>query len=231
MASPSILIIGATGRTGVALIRAATTSRYKPTIHAFARSPSRLPDTAKTACTSVQKGDATSAQALSKAIRATKATHIIVTVGVSDSLSATDVREASALALISALRDTSTLATMHVAVVSALGAGGSHINFGAGAGAVIMWVLRHALRDHDRQERALVSAFSEHDPDCARLLIVRPTGLAEARGKKRGVLVLGDERSPTWKIDRDVLANWLVQRICAGEVSFGGVVSLTGKPR
>lgn len=231
MSASSILVIGATGRTGVAVLQAAALSKYNPTIHAFARTPEKLNTEQRDACTSVVKGDATSTDDVATALESTQPTHIVVAVGTSEVVTSTDVREASAVALVAALKRVGRLYNVKVAVVSALGAGGSIINFGLGTGSLFMWMLRHALRDHDAQERCFVDAFSTDDDQRARLLILRPTGLTEARGRKRGVLVLGDERSPTWKIDRDVMATWLVHRICASEVSFGGFVDLTSKPR
>lgn len=223
-----ILLMGATGRTGVAILNEFTKPGVLdgPKIHAFARTPSKLPARLRGVCASLVRGDARSTQDVVAALAQTDPTHIVVAVGLPDSLDPTDVRKLSAHALVNALVETARVATVRVAVVSALGAGGSTINLGFGAGSLVQWMLRHQLKDHDAQERILVHAFEGYEDS---LLIIRPTGLSDTI-KRSPVLVLGDQRSPTWRIHREDLAQWLISRIVSKHDDFGGVVSITAKP-
>lgn len=222
----SILLIGATGRTGIALINESAKVTGGPKIHAFARTPSKLSERLQAKCASMVKGDARSSQDLVAALEATNPTHIIIAVGLTDSLEPTDVRTLSAGALVKALQETDRISKVYVSVVSALGAGGSTIKLGFGAGSFIQWMLRHQLKDHDAQERILAEAFQGCED---KLLILRPTGLSDSI-KRSHVLVLSDQRSPTWRLHREDLAQWLVSRIVLKRDDFGGVVALTAKP-
>lgn len=231
----SVLIVGASGRMGQAVVAALAKSPHHSQIkiHAFLRTPSKLGVPLQSACHSVTQGDARSPDDLFDAIQSSRPTHIIVCIGLPDSLKQTDIRESSAIALSSALRESGFHATVRICVVSAQGSGNSTIRYVVPlVGRVIQFVLRHQLRDHDCQEEVLSSAF-DHDLHQSRLLIVRPMGLTNKQSKRcYGVMQLKHKQtSPTLVVHRIDLAEWICGRICGPQTLFGGTITITGVRR
>ena len=71
---PCTLVIGATGRTGLACIRRfARFDKGKPEVHAFCRDASQLSKSDKIHCESVIEGDATDANDIKRALKQSKA--------------------------------------------------------------------------------------------------------------------------------------------------------------
>lgn len=229
MPVPTILVVGATGRSGQAIIRAAAASSRRPVVYGFARSPEKMAEDDRKMCKAMIRGDARSPDELAQAIEETDADFVIMCVGIPDSLKPSDIREATAIALVAALKQSDRLRHVRVAIISALGAGGSKIRLGFGIGSVVQFILRNGLRDHDMQEATLQSAFSAENGLDKRLLIVRPTGLIDSAPRKYGVYILNDrQRSPTFSVHRDDMAEWLIERIVGDQESFGGIVAITG---
>lgn len=229
MSVPSILIIGSTGRTGVQLIRSAATLSPRPTVHAFARTPSKLTSADTALCASVVQGDARSSTDVAAALRQTGATHVVIAIGEGDSMARTDIREVSAKAVMDAVAPGAEFDSVRVAAVSSTGAGGTRIQIGFGVGLVVAHMLRHVMHDHNLQEQQLVDRMG--NDVASRLIVVRPTGLTDGKAKGLDHVVLFDKdtRAPSSHIDREDVALWLVSELCSGKPRFGSFYSLTSK--
>jgi hypothetical protein len=218
----AVLIIGASGRTGVNLVQQFSknqqTSESKPKLFAFCRSPSKLDSETKANCDGVIQGNARDPKDLKHALRVSKANLVVVSVGNSDNIKKTDIRTASAKALVRVLEQPE-FHGVHVLVVSSTGAGGNRIIVGFGIGRMIEFHLRHILKDHDGQE----AAFLASDDVKGRTMIVRPTALAE--NKPTGnVAFFGDlEKPPTIETDRKDLTEWLVKEAIYGSSGAFGM--------
>uniref|UniRef100_A0A7R9VGH1 NAD(P)-binding domain-containing protein n=1 Tax=Pseudictyota dubia TaxID=2749911 RepID=A0A7R9VGH1_9STRA len=216
----SVLIIGASGRTGLEILRQLSQDTKKKEVHAMCRDPSKIPEQYKENCESVIKGDARSPDDIEQAINDTNAQVVIVSVGNGDSVAKSDVRTASARAL-ARVMEKPQYRHVRALVVSSTGAGTSKIKVGMGVGKIISYHLRHVLKDHTGQEKAF-------GPVSDRTVIVRATALTDNKATGN-VKEFGDkEKSPTIKIDRADLAEWVVKEVCAGGTVGGKVVNITG---
>ena len=221
----SILVIGASGRTGIQIMKHLASHPNRPRVHAFCRSPTKLAEAKKDRIFhSIIKGDATDPQDLERAIQSTHAQCVVVAVGNGDNLGKTDIRTTSALALAQVLQKPQ-FEHIKTLVVSSNGTAPSKIRIGMGMGKLIQYHLRHVLKDHQGQEAAFV-------PILGRTLIVRPTALTD--GKHNPELVeFGDvERAPTIHIDRSDVAHYVAKQILGhtseGDPFSGGrVINLT----
>jgi putative NADH-flavin reductase len=219
--SQSILIIGATGRTGLETLRHFAKHQSNPTIHAFCRDPTKLDTADKALCTSIFKGDARISAYLERTLAETRAEVVVVSVGNGDSGKKSDVRTASAKALVEVLKKPQ-YRRVYAVVVSSAGAGNSRIIVGGGLGKLISFHLRNVLADHTGQEAAFYSLRN-------RTTVVRATYLTD--NKATGKLSYFEDRvkSPTIKTDRADLANWIVKEVCGGASPVRGrVVNVTG---
>lgn len=226
--SQVILVVGASGRTGIELIRAANASDEHPQVHAFLRDPDKLPPSESSMCTSVIQGDATVEADVERALDNSGAHFVVVAIGRSD-VGPTDVREKSAKALMEVVRHGGDYAHVRIVCVSSIGAGGTSIRLRFGMGAVLTYFLRHVLKDHDKQEEVLQDScyYREDESERKKLLILRPTGLTT--GKPSGAVTLfGDGKAPSGRIDRKDLAEWIVAEICGSGEHFGSAVNITG---
>lgn len=225
--SQVILLIGANGRSGVEIIRAAKASSETPQLHAFVRTPSKLPEDVSAMCTSVMQGDATNADDVERALKESGAGVVVLSIGWED-LGPTAVREVSARVLMDVVKPGGEYAHVRIVCISSLGAGGTAIRLGFGMGAAVSFMLRHVLKDHDRQEEELKKGLGEDEAEKKRLLILHPTRLSS--GKPKGdVALFGDGKGPTGQIDRADLAKWIIDEICGAGEHFGTAVNITGK--
>ncbi|KAI0558610.1 NAD(P)H-binding [Gracilaria domingensis] len=218
----SILVIGASGRTGRRVIEAATNQQNPPQVHAFARNPASIPPEVAQKCASVQRGDALDSDDVYDALNATKATHIVISIGVPNSTSPSTLRGDTANAITQAMRRYNS--PVKTVIVSALGASGTKIQYGFGVGMVIYFILRHLLKDHDRQEAIFADFYKERPND---LLIVRPTGLTEGKDGAKLHMFDGQQKTPTLWVDRLDVATWIVNQICVEGDQFGKAVNIT----
>ncbi|PXF45745.1 hypothetical protein BWQ96_04513 [Gracilariopsis chorda] len=218
----SILVLGASGRTGQQFINAAYDHPDHPQVHAFARNPQSLPSDIAEKCTSVQKGDALLTDQVYDALVATEATHIVVSIGVPNSAAQSTLRYDSAVAIIEAMRRYKH--TVKTIIVSALGAGGSKIQFGFGIGMFYYFILRHVMRDHDRQEDTFDKYYQENKKG---LLILRPTLLVDGQDGAKVLLFDGQGHTPSKTVDRYDMAVWVVNQICGDGDRFGEAVHIT----
>jgi uncharacterized protein YbjT (DUF2867 family) len=202
----SILIIGATGRTGLECIRHFASHQTDPAVHAFCRDVDKLDDKDKALCTSTMQGDARSPIDLERALVETRADVVVVSIGNGDSVRKSDIRTASAYALVQVLKMPQ-FEHVHTVVVSSVGAGNSRIIVGGGLGKLISLHLRHVLADHTGQENAFHSLRN-------RTTIVRATSLTNNEATGKLVYFQDREKSPTIKTDRADLAIWIVGEVC-----------------
>uniref|UniRef100_A0A7S2EVM8 NAD(P)-binding domain-containing protein n=1 Tax=Trieres chinensis TaxID=1514140 RepID=A0A7S2EVM8_TRICV len=220
----SVLVLGATGRTGLEIVRQLAHHKNKPAVHAFCRNPKKLSSHDTTLCASVLSGDARSSEDLHRAVEETNADVVVVCVGNGDGTKKTDIRTASAQALVDVLKK-SPYHHVRVVVVSSNGARKSRIIVGMGIGKLISYHLRYVLADHTGQEAAF-ETMNE------RTVVIRPTSLTD--GKAKGKFVeFGDKEKPrTIKIDRSDVAAYAVEEICGKTTSPAGkVVNITGYVR
>lgn len=217
MNTPNFLVLGATGLTGKAFLKALAKHLDQPSIHAFARTPSKLTPADASLCTSIHKGDATNPDDIEAALEFTQADVIVQSIGVPNSTQKSNVREQSSVALLTVL---SKPAYSHVKVVaiSAIGAGGTKMIYGWGLGMIASWILKHVIADHDQQEGILRKLSG-------RMAIVRPTGLGEGPSGAGVQQFVG--RAPTFMVQRNDLAEWVVNRVFEG-AWWGEAVNVTG---
>lgn len=216
----SVLIIGATGRTGLEILRQFSKNNSHPDVHAFCRDPSKLSEEDRALCRSVRSGDARSSADLEQAIDESQADFVVVCVGNGDSVAKTDIRTSSAQALVRVL-ELPQHREVRTVVVSSNGAGPSRIKVGMGIGKAITYHLRHVLADHTGQEAAFESILD-------RTVVLRPTSLGDGRAMGK-VVEFGDkEKPPTININRQDVAMYAVEEVCDGVAPLGNkVVNIT----
>lgn len=224
MQQSNILLFGATGRTGVQILRAKARHSESADIslHAFVRDESKLSKADRATCTSIQNGDACNVDDVSHAIEETNCNTIIVAIGsVHMSKQANDVREKSAHAITDAIADRQ--GEIRVMLLSAVGAGDSTIKMGFGIGALIYFYLRHAMADQTKQEGVFKKAYAEGNQK--NLLILRPPELIDEKACGR-VVTMEHDNMKNFKIDRQDLAEWMLDA-CLDGSDFGKELCVT----
>ena len=212
--SQSILLIGATGRSGHEILQQLIIHPSRPDISLFCRDPTKLEPEYQKRCSSIFQGDARNAKDIEHAITASDADIVIVAIGNGDNLKKTDTRTANAQALAAVMKQPG-MEHVKAVVLSSTGAGPTEIIVGMGIGKLIEHHLRHILKDHDGQEAAFLDSGLGD-----RTVIIRPTSLTD--GKATGKIIeFGDKvKSPTINIDRGDVAVYAVKEACSG--SFRG---------
>lgn len=147
-----------------------------------------------------------------------------MSIGNGDSTARTDIREATARALMDVIGKGTEYEHVKVVLVSSTGAGGTKIDVGFGLGKILAFTLRHVMEDHDNQEKQ----FTTRIGDASRLLIVRPTALTENKPTGHTKAFPKNAKAPSIHTDREDLANWIIAQVAAGTKSYGREVSLTG---
>ena len=227
MFSPqSILIIGATGRTGGYLIKALSAKSDNNTkVYAFCRNPSKLDEETKQYCDGVVEGNARNPGDIQRAVSEVRADTVMIAIGSGDDTSQTDLRTVSAQAVVQVM---STNPNLKAVVISSHGAGGSRVKIGFGIGRFVEHHLRYVFRDHDGQEAAFLSSSSV----AKRTMTFRPTALTdgESTGYDDGkVVVFGDyDKSPAIHLDREDLATYVVEQLYKQDPN---VISFGSKPK
>lgn len=212
----SVLIIGATGRTGSEVLN--EWAKYdeissRPDLYAFCRDENKMDSDLIGKCKGVITGDACETKDLEHAMEVSKADFVVVCIG-SETLRTTEVRTDSAETLVEVLKK-GDYEHVRVAVISSVGAGDSPVHIGMGKGTLMKLILRNPLKDHGGQEEALMSS-----PLKDRTLIVRPAGLTDNKATGNVVEFNSEEETcPTTKTDRKDLAKWLVQEAVYGKES------------
>jgi hypothetical protein len=219
----SILVLGATGRTGLECIRELSNHESNPLIHAFCRDASKLTTYDKALCASVIQGNAKCKRDIEMALTKSKADVVIVSLGNGDSVAKSDIRTVSAELLANAMRKAE-FRHVRALIISSVGAGSSRIIVGFGIGKVISYHLKHVLSDHTGQELA----FSTHPELRVRACIVRATALTDNKATGKLVTFEDREKSPSIETDRVDLADWVTKEIFRNSPLGGKVVNVTG---
>lgn len=213
MKPKTVLVIGATGRTGTSIMQQLFRHPARPDVWGFCRDPSKLDNATKNLTSGLIQGDARNAVDVERALRKSNADLVVVAVGNAGSSQKTDVRTHSAQTLVQVLNQP-TYRHVSVVVVSSVGAGKSPIHVGMGRGMLMKLLWRRPLKDHGGQENAFLSYMK------ARTMIVRPTELIDDARTGRIIELDGTcMRLPTIKTDRTDLAHWLVQEAIYGKRS------------
>mmetsp|Transcript_48641 Transcript_48641/g.146640 ORF Transcript_48641/g.146640 Transcript_48641/m.146640 type:complete len:229 (-) Transcript_48641:67-753(-) len=218
----SILVIGASGRTGLELIyQLSEDPRKDKKVHAFCRSPSKIPIEYEKRCDSIIQGNARIPDDIELAINDTNANIVIISIGNGGSVAKSDIRTVSARALATVM-DKPEYSHVRAIIVSSIGAGASKMKIGMGMGTVLSYYARHVLKDHTGQETAF-------NPLRERTLIVRATGLTNNKAKGK-IKHFGDkEKAPSICIDRVDLAKWVANEVDIMHGAVGGTVTnITG---
>lgn len=215
-----VLVIGATGKTGLAVIHELSKHPSHPLIHAFCRDTSKLPTTETKLCTSVVKGNARNEEDIQHALEQTKADWIVISIGTGLDASENDIRTVSAQVIANVLGKPD-FQHVRVVVVSSIGAGDSRIIIGFGIGKLISYHLRHALADHTGQEKAFLEAIPE------RTTIVRATGLTNDQATGKVTTFQDQEKAPSNKTDRADLAAWIAAEVCENSAPGPHIVNVT----
>jgi NADPH:quinone reductase-like Zn-dependent oxidoreductase len=217
----SVLLIGATGKTGIAVLYQLAKDPSQPVLHVLCRDPAKLAKLTNVQPTSVVKGDARSAKDIERAMDASMADWVIVSVGNGENVAKSDIRTANAKATVSVLNQPK-YGHVRVLVVSSTGASSSRIIVGMGIGALITHHLRHVLADHTGQEEAFATMTQ------SRVTIFRPTALTDNQATGKMVTFDDNVKCPTIKTDRADLAEWIGNEICGDPIlPKGGCVNVT----
>jgi len=216
----SILILGATGATGIQCIEKLA-ERPGNKIHAFVRNPAKLDTKTQKRCKSIQTGDAKKVSDLRRALTETNADWVVVALGNGADLSAKSntIRTSNAQVLAPLLEDPD-LRRVRVLVISSNGAASSKIIVGLGIGMMISSHLRNVLNDHTGQENAFASISH-------RTIVVRPTALTSDAPTGKLVEFPDTKKGPSIKTDRADLAERVVGTVGAAEFK-AGAINITG---
>mmetsp|Transcript_39035 Transcript_39035/g.79909 ORF Transcript_39035/g.79909 Transcript_39035/m.79909 type:complete len:227 (+) Transcript_39035:245-925(+) len=215
----SVLILGATGRTGLEILYQLSKHNSKPDIHAFVRDTTKLSPSDRALFKSIVKGDARSSYDIKQAIDETNASVVVIAVGNGDNVAKSDIRTTNAHAVVAVL-DQPQYSHIHAVVISSNGAGPTKIKVGLGIGTMIAYHLRHVLRDHTGQEAALV-------PIMDRTVLLRPTALTDKEPTGKPVYFGDKDKPPTINISRTDVAAVVAVEICDGTSDGGKIINLT----
>jgi hypothetical protein len=219
----SVLLIGATGKTGLAILDQLDEHTSKPSVHILCRDPANLSQEYKTKCVSIVKGNARINYDIEQGLKKTQADWVIICVGKSERIAKNDsIRTVSAEATVSVLKKPK-YSHVRALVVSTTGAGSSSIVVGLGIGRLISYKLKHVLDDYTGQE----IAFSQIRD---RTTIVRATALTN--DKPTGNLAyFGDtSKGPSIKTARADLAKWIAEEVCSDKAESRVVNVTSVKP-
>ena len=210
----SILVLGASGQTGLVLSRHLANHPSKPSIHAFCRSPEKMDPKDHRLFASAIKGDARKPEDLERALRESRADYVIVTLGYGlvVSKSKNTIRTESAQALVPILRKPE-FQHVRTIVISSTGAGNSKIIYGL-TGRLVAAYIRHVIRDHTGQEEAFKKIANRTE-------VIRLTGLHDDEPTGKLVTFADREPHPNITTQRADLAAWVVDTVTSGR-PFGG---------
>lgn len=203
-----IAIIGAAGRTGLALIKACH-AREASNIQVIAvvRTSSRLSAEIIDQIAVVVEGDATSPSTVSATL-AHSPDYIICAVGAAKISGVQTIRGDVTKAYLAGISNSNNQSVRFVAI-SSNGVGDSinQVNFFVRI--MLTLLLKRVLQDHTEQERLVTHSLPEN-----RWLIVRPTGLKDIDGaRKIYQLVTGTDKVRSTSIGRHDVAHFILSQI------------------
>lgn len=208
----TVLIIGATSKTGLAIIDHLAKHPSKPSLHVMCCDQSEeLPPRSKELCCSIVLGNQRSAHDIEQALAETQPNWIVISIGNDENVARkmNGIRTANAQATVSVLRKSQYL-HVRVLVVSRIGAGTSRIVIGLGLGMLLAYHLRHELADYTGQEAAFSTLTN-------RVSIVRTTALTDNQPTGHLVYFGDKDKCPSNTTDRADLAAWITYEICQSD--------------
>jgi NAD(P)H-binding len=224
----SILVVGASSKTGVECIRQLSEHPSKPVIHAFCEDLSEIDEEVAKPCTTIFEGSVRHAIDIEEALSENGANWVVLCGDASEDSPLT--RRQINLRTVSAKNTAQVLSqprfqSVRVLVVSRIGAGTTSIRFGL-RGKLCQLIRRQFLHDNAGQEKAVRPVWD-------RTTVVRTTMLTDNATATGRIVELSDnDRIPTLKTERADLASCIVDEICARPIPTGNrVVNVTSAKR
>ena len=222
LSSPSILLIGATGRAGHEIVNQLIAHPSQPQLHLFCDKSTEVDDKHREACASVYQGDSSRATDVLGALQETEANIVILSIDNRNrDTTKPDICTGSAWAVVSAMKMPG-MDHVRAIVLSSTGAGTSRIRVRRMSyGRLLEYRQRHVLRDHRGQE----SAFFRNALD-DRTVIIRTTVLTDGKATGNVIEFSDTERAPSFRIDRVDVAMYVAKEVCSG-LARGRIVNIT----
>ena len=214
-----VLVVGATGLLGQALVRELLASADRHAVIALVRQRAWLPPEQCRACAEVEEGDAESASVVRSALNH-RPDVVVIAVGESTLFGAQHVREKVTKAFVNAMNEMGCSAKL--VVVSSVGAGNSLLHVPWPNRLYVQAARRRAIRDHEAQEKIVSASLPSHQ-----WLVVRPTLLKDRPGQRS--YVIGTEGTlSSSSISREDVAQFIVEHVeGTAAPMYGKFVSIT----
>jgi NAD(P)H-binding len=221
----SILVVGASSKTGVECIHQLSEHPSKPLIHAFCEHLSELDEEVAKLCSTIFEGSVRHAIDIEEALSENGANWVVLCGDASEDSFLTgrqiNIRTVSAKNTAQVLSQPR-FQSVRVLVVSRIGAGTTSMKFGL-RGKLCQLKGRQFLLDNAGQEKAVRPIWN-------RTTVVRTTMLTDsATTSSRRIVELSDhDKIPTLSTERADLASCIVDEICARPIPVGNrVVNVT----
>lgn len=216
----SILLIGATGCDGLAIMNKLMSHPTSPQIHVFLPESSKLSQVHRQSCASVYEGNGRRATDVLEALQITGAEIIILSSDACDTIDQYD-RTSRAWAVVSAMKMPG-MEHVRAVLLSRADTGNSRINFGMGYGRLNKLLLRHKPKDTSQELAFLKCGLIN------RTVIIRATDLTDNQASGMIVEFGDEERPPSSSIARDDVALYIAKEVCESNL-HGKIVNITGK--
>jgi len=191
-----VVIVGATGKTGHALVEAALERGHEVTV--LVRNPDGLG--AHTSRVKVVKGELGDRDAVARAVQGQDG--VLCALGSKDLYTNTQVRTRGTLAILSAMAEAG---VRRLVVMSAMGVGESWQDLTVVNQLLFRFLMPAARADHEAQEAAVRASGTDWT-------IVRPSGLTD--GAATGAFMAGEHiRANTSRIARADVATYMVDSL------------------
>jgi hypothetical protein len=219
MSTVSILVIVASSRTGLECIHQLAAHSTQPSIHAFCEDVSKLDQKVLMLCASISEGSVRHAIDVEQAMDDTGANWVLLCGDASEDESPSNSGQQH-LRTVSAKNTARVLSysrfqSVRALVVSRIGAGStSTLRLGL-RGIICQLTGRRFLNDNAGQELALLPIWN-------RTTVVRSTMLTDSvTASGRIVELSSNDKIPTFRTERAVLATCIVDEICARPIPTG----------
>lgn len=221
-----ILVLGANGRTGLAVLRALSACGTPHHVVAMVRDKGKFPPDAESLVNSTVEGSGTDSSAV-QGVLAEESPEVIIccvgapTGGKPRSSGPQTVRADVTNTFLEAMRGVNSHAKF--IAVSSVGAGESMRQVGWFMRPMLSMFLRDPLADHTEQEKLIVNELPAD-----RWLVVRPTGLNDKPARKNYDLKV-DGKLRSSNVSRNDVAHFIVDQISGtdNEKYFGKLVAIT----
>mmetsp|Transcript_20835 Transcript_20835/g.50962 ORF Transcript_20835/g.50962 Transcript_20835/m.50962 type:complete len:220 (-) Transcript_20835:107-766(-) len=216
-----VLVLGASGRSGQAILREAQASATEHTLFALVRTPSKLPAEIAAGCAGVIQGDAAVRGDVVRALREAQPDVVVTAIG-SSSLGKENVREVTTRSLVEAMEDVGgEVAKAKVVALSSMGASESMRQTNLVGKILCSTMLRNVMADHTKQEQVIWKALPAEQ-----YLVIRPPSLTDKEPlHKYHVTPTG--RISTTHLARADVAHFIVKQLDgSSETWFGQNVAI-----